>query len=86
MKYSLIALFAALVPATAFAGTVVITTPGGQTNIVSNSGAATHVTSQNDASVQDVYAAPGQHVVVNPSGTHTVQSNGQTSTITVVTH
>lgn len=71
-------------PTSTFAGTIVIATPSGESTVVSTKGAATHVTSNYSAQVNDIVAGPSEHIVVTPNGIHIADSKGQTATLTVI--
>jgi hypothetical protein len=81
---SFIASVRACAAAATLAGFIVITTPSGQSAIKFTDGAASHVTSNYSAQINDTFAGPGQHVTATAAGTKVVQSSGQTATITVV--
>ena len=66
------------------AGVIVVSTPSGQSNIVFTHGAASHVTSNYSAQINDAVAGPGEHVSVTSNGTHSSEGNGKTATVTVV--
>ncbi|MHB8660425.1 MAG: hypothetical protein ACYC75_00580 [Minisyncoccota bacterium] len=79
-----IAILVSRVPAATFAGTVVITTPSGQSTIVQTDGVASHVISDYSAQIHDVFADPDEHVVTTTNNTQTSESSGRTATVTVV--
>ena len=69
---------------TMLAGAIVVATPSGQSNVAITGGVASVTVSNYSAQVNDIVAAPGEHVTATPAGVHTATSDGQTATVAAV--